>query len=80
MKNALIRSEVAFRNGAPGSTRMIRCCSNITIASGGVPFHSDPKHFEVLLLSGAQTGLNWSIVLKKREGYRRAFDSFDPRG
>ena len=44
----------------------------------GVPVHSDRKHFEVLVLSGAQAGLNWSLVLKKREGYRRAFDSFDP--
>jgi len=45
----------------------------------GVPIHSDRKHFEVLVLSGAQTGLNWSLVLKKREGYRRAFDNFDPK-
>src|SRR5258707_13359774 len=37
----------------------------------GVPVHSDPKHFEILVLSGAQAGLNWSLVLKKREGYRR---------
>jgi DNA-3-methyladenine glycosylase I len=44
----------------------------------GVPVHSDRKHFEVLVLSGAQAGLNWSLVLKKREGYRRAFDGFDP--
>jgi DNA-3-methyladenine glycosylase I len=44
----------------------------------GVPIHSDRKHFEVLVLSGAQAGLNWSLVLKKREGYRRAFDNFDP--
>jgi DNA-3-methyladenine glycosylase I len=44
----------------------------------GVPVHSDHKHFEVLVLSGAQAGLNWSLVLKKREGYRRAFDGFDP--
>ena len=44
----------------------------------GVPIHSDRKHFEVLLLSGAQAGLKWSLVLKKREGYRRAFDNFDP--
>src|SRR6058998_4020974 len=44
----------------------------------GVPVHSDRKHFEVLVLSGAQTGLSWSLVLKKREGYRRAFDDFDP--
>src|SRR5258708_24952044 len=45
----------------------------------GVPVHSDPKHFEVLVLSGAQAGLNWSLVLKKREGYRRAFDRFNPQ-
>src|ERR1700732_348909 len=44
----------------------------------GVPVHNDSRHFEVLVLSGAQAGLNWSLVLKKREGYRRAFDSFDP--
>jgi DNA-3-methyladenine glycosylase I len=44
----------------------------------GVPVHNDRKHFEVLVLSGAQAGLNWSLVLKKREGYRRAFDKFNP--
>src|SRR2546427_12609258 len=43
----------------------------------GVPAHSDRKHFEGLVLSGAQAGLNWSLVLKKREGYRRAFEKFD---
>ena len=44
----------------------------------GVPIHNDRKHFEVLVLSGAQAGLSWSLVLKKREGYRRSFDKFDP--
>ena len=44
----------------------------------GVPVHDDHKHFEFLLLEGAQAGLSWSIVLKKREGYRRAFSEFDP--
>src|SRR6201993_3631362 len=44
----------------------------------GVPVHDDRRHFEVLVLSGAQAGLSWSLVLKKREGYRRAFDNFDP--
>jgi len=44
----------------------------------GVPVHNERKHFEVLVLSGAQAGLSWSLVLKKREGYRRAFDKFDP--
>ncbi len=44
----------------------------------GVPVHDDRKHFEFLVLETAQAGLNWSIVLKKREGYRRAFSGFDP--
>lgn len=44
----------------------------------GVPLHNDVKLFEFLILEGAQAGLNWLIILKKRESYRRAFDSFDP--
>src|ERR1700746_2721234 len=44
----------------------------------GVPVHDDRKHFEFLVLEGAQAGLSWAIVLKKREGYRRAFAEFDP--
>ena len=44
----------------------------------GVPVHDDAKHFEFLVLEGAQAGLSWSIVLNKREGYRRAFSGFDP--
>ena len=44
----------------------------------GVPVHDDRKHFEFLVLEGAQAGLSWSIVLKKREGYRRAFSQFYP--
>jgi DNA-3-methyladenine glycosylase I len=44
----------------------------------GVPIHDDRRHFEFLVLEGAQAGLSWSIILKKREGYRRAFSDFDP--
>ncbi len=44
----------------------------------GVPVHDDRKHFEFLILEGAQAGLSWSVVLNKREGYRRAFSEFDP--
>ena len=44
----------------------------------GVPVHDDAKHFEFLVLEGAQAGLNWAIILNKREGYRRAFSEFDP--
>ena len=44
----------------------------------GVPVHNDRMHFEFLILEGAQAGLSWSTVLKKREGYRKAFADFDP--
>jgi DNA-3-methyladenine glycosylase I len=44
----------------------------------GVPTHDDRRHFEFLILEAAQAGLSWSIVLNKREGYRRAFSQFDP--
>ena len=44
----------------------------------GVPVHDDRTHFEFLVLEAAQAGLSWSIVLRKREGYRRAFSEFDP--
>src|SRR5574340_1039224 len=45
----------------------------------GVPLHDDRRLFEFLVLEGAQAGLSWSTVLRKREGYRRAFDNFDAR-
>jgi len=45
----------------------------------GVPVHDDRKHFEFLVLEGAQAGLSWSTILKRREGYRRAFADFDPQ-
>lgn len=44
----------------------------------GVPVQDDIHLFEMLILEGAQAGLNWEIVLKKREGYRQAFHHFDP--
>ena len=43
----------------------------------GVPVHDDKVQFEFLLLEGAQAGLSWSTILKKREGYRKAFAGFD---
>src|SRR6187549_2603330 len=43
----------------------------------GVPVHDDRKHFEFLILEGAQAGLSWSMILKKREGYRKLFADFD---
>lgn len=44
----------------------------------GVPVRDDHKQFEFLILEGAQAGLSWSTVLNKREGYRAAFEGFDP--
>lgn len=43
----------------------------------GVPVHSDRKLFEFLILEGAQAGLSWSTILKKRVNYRKAYDNFD---
>ncbi len=44
----------------------------------GVPVHDERKLFEFILLEGAQAGLSWLTILKRREGYRRAFADFDP--
>jgi DNA-3-methyladenine glycosylase I len=44
----------------------------------GVPVHDDRKHFEFIILDGAQAGLSWITILKKRKNYREAFDNFDP--
>src|ERR1044072_8651059 len=43
----------------------------------GVPVHDDRVHFQFLILEAAQAGLSWLIVLRKREGYRKAFAGFD---
>jgi DNA-3-methyladenine glycosylase I len=45
----------------------------------GVPVHNDRRLFEFLILEGAQAGLSWETVLKKRPAYRKAFDNFDPK-
>src|SRR5262245_2591440 len=45
----------------------------------GVPSHDDTHLFEMIILEGAQAGLSWSTILKKRESYREAFDHFDAR-
>jgi len=45
----------------------------------GVPVHDDRKHFEFLILEGAQAGLSWATILKRRQGYRKAFANFDPQ-
>lgn len=45
----------------------------------GMPLHDDRRLFDFLILEGAQAGLSWSTILNKREGYRKAFSSFDPQ-
>ena len=45
----------------------------------GVPLHNDRKLFEFLILDGAQAGLSWYTILRKRDAYRKAFDDFDPK-
>jgi DNA-3-methyladenine glycosylase I len=45
----------------------------------GVPLHDDRKLFEFLVLDAFQAGLSWAIIMKKREGFRKAFSNFDPR-
>jgi DNA-3-methyladenine glycosylase I len=47
-------------------------------AEWGVPVHDDRRLFEMLILEGAQAGLSWETILKKRENYRASFDNFDP--
>jgi DNA-3-methyladenine glycosylase I len=44
----------------------------------GIPVHDDPHLFEMLILEGAQAGLSWETILKRRESYRQAFHRFDP--
>jgi len=45
----------------------------------GVPVHDDGRLFEMLILESAQAGLSWLTILRRREGYRKAYDNFDPR-
>ena len=45
----------------------------------GIPTHDDKELFEMLILEGAQAGLSWETILKKRENYRKAFDNFDSK-
>lgn len=64
-------------------TRCDWCTSNPLYTSyhdkeWGVPLHNDRRLFEFLILEGAQAGLSWLTILKKRENYRAAFDKFDP--
>jgi DNA-3-methyladenine glycosylase I len=74
------------RGDSPGARAVRRCAwarASLDIRyhdeEWGVPLHDDRRLFELLILEGAQAGLSWSTVLRKRAAYRRAFDRFDPR-
>jgi DNA-3-methyladenine glycosylase I len=72
---------------AKSATKVLKRCAwardELSIAyhdnEWGVPAHEDRLLFEFLILEGAQAGLSWITILKKRDNYRRAFDQFDPR-
>jgi len=65
----------------PMTTRCAWATTDLSLAyhdnEWGVPVHDDRKLFEFLILEGAQAGLSWEIILRKRENYRTAFDQFD---
>jgi DNA-3-methyladenine glycosylase I len=74
---------MTMESGAAGITRCEWANSHPLLAEyhdteWGVPLHVDRTHFEYMVLDGAQAGLSWLTVLKKREGYRAAFAGFDP--
>src|SRR5215470_20355837 len=69
----------------PREENLVRCLwaqSDLNIPyhdeEWGVPVHDEKKWFEFLILEGAQAGLSWDTILKKRERYREVFDGFDP--
>lgn len=70
------------QGGETGLTRCAWARTPLGIAyhdeEWGVPVHDDIVHFEFLILEGAQAGLSWETILRKREAYRRAFAGFDP--
>lgn len=71
------------RKAAPTLTRCSWASNELSIRyhdeEWGVPCHDDRSLFEFLILEGAQAGLSWDTILKKRENYRAAFSGFDPR-
>ncbi len=76
------RRKLAAQRHADGKLRCAWCPADPVYVAyhdteWGVPVHSDAKLFEMLCLEGAQAGLSWITILRKREGYRKAFDGFD---
>ena len=61
-----------------GRARRIGGIDGARLQEWGVPVHDDQRLFEFLILEGAQAGLSWDTILRKRDNYREAFDGFDP--
>ena len=70
------RSEKRIRCGWASSDSLLMAYHD---REWGVPLHDDRALFEFVVLEGAQAGLSWSTILKKRPAYRSAFDNFNPR-
>jgi len=84
MVRALVFRPVMTRAMKPETDRLVRCSwaqNELSIRyhdeEWGVPAHDDKTLFEFLLLEGAQAGLSWDTILRKRENYRAAFDGFE---
>jgi DNA-3-methyladenine glycosylase I len=85
MKKLVAHKTDLVKAAAKGSQRILKRCtwakSDLAIEyhdrEWGAPNHDDPYLFEMLILEGAQAGLSWETILKKRENYRVAFDHFD---
>jgi DNA-3-methyladenine glycosylase I len=75
--------KIAARRHADGKRRCAWCAADPLYvayhdAEWGRPVHADERLFEMLCLEGAQAGLSWITILRKRDTYRAAFDHFDP--
>jgi DNA-3-methyladenine glycosylase I len=79
----MAKPEEGMNNAKPREARRCRWArTDLSISyhdrEWGLPIHDDRTLFEFLILEGAQAGLSWETILRKRENYRRAFDNFDP--
>ena len=75
MRNELVMNEIRRCNWSVSDPIYIKYHDK----EWGVPVHNDRKLFEMIVLDGAQAGLSWLTILKKRKNYRKAFDNFDPK-
>ena len=72
----MTKGKIVHRCGWANSSEMM---TRYHDTEWGKPMHSDRQHFEFLILEGAQAGLSWATILKRRSGYAKAFANFDPK-